>query len=159
MRDIMNKFRLALIIVASLLLTVEVYSQHGFDTETICETEQTDILRVLCDTNYIPDQYTSIKYVKVNFHFMMKSDSTMNFNQFNDGNGNCSFNAYDYSEILINYSNVMLSQNKPMNLPYGNNTPVIQRRYRLKLMGVYFHFDDAAYTFYNSSLLSTKKSI
>ena len=44
------------------------------------------------ETNkYIPDVHTPIKYIKLNFHFMMKSDSTLNFTPYDDGNGNCEF--------------------------------------------------------------------
>lgn len=104
------------------------------------------------ETNkYIPDDFTSMKYVKVNFHFMMKSDSTLNFTPYDDGNGNCEFTAYDYSEILMLYANTMLSQNGSMNLPPNNSTQVLNRKYRLKLEGIYFHYDDNAYTFYEQT--------
>ncbi|MCR5660356.1 MAG: zinc-dependent metalloprotease [Bacteroidales bacterium] len=78
---------------------------------------------------------------------MMKSNSTLNFTPYDDGNGNCGFTAYDYSEILIYYANNMLSHNTSMHLPIGNNTPVLDRKYRLHLQGIYFHYDDNAYAF------------
>lgn len=114
-----------------------------------CNANCNDTLRDESTIHYIPDEYTTMKYVKVNFHFMMKSDSTLNFRQYDDGNGNGSFTAYDYSELLIAYANSMLSQNDQMHLPPGNNTPILQRKYRLRLEDVYFHYDDYAYAFYN----------
>lgn len=104
------------------------------------------------ETNkYKPDEYTPIKYIKLNFHFMMKSDSTLNFRPFDDGLGNCSFTAYDYSNEIIRLMNLRLSYNEPMHLPQGNNTQVLPRKYRVVLKGVYFHYDDNAYTFSNTS--------
>ncbi len=110
--------------------------------------EAIDLPRSEITNKYIPDDFTSMKYVKMNFHFMMKSDSTLNFTPYDDGNGNCEFTAYDYSEILINYANSMLSQNGSMNLPPNNSTQVLNRKYRLKLEGIYFHYDDNSYAFY-----------
>ncbi len=117
----------------------------------ICETNDPDtsLIRVSSTLEYIPDEYTSTKNVKVNFHFMMKSDSLYNFTPFDDGNGNCSFTAYDYSDILINNANSMLAQNQAMNLPLGNNTPALPTKIRLKLESVYFHYDSNSYTFFD----------
>ena len=96
---------------------------------------------------YIPDEFTPVKYVKVNFHYMLKADSTLNFRPYDDGLGNCSFTAYDYSDQIIQYVNQRLSTNSQMHLPPGNTTPVLERKYRLVLEGVYFHYDDDAYTY------------
>lgn len=78
-----------------------------------CEVEYdgADMPRSETTDKYIPDEYIPNMYIKVNFHFMMKSDSTLNFTPFDDGNGNCSFSAYEYSDILIYYANSMLAQN------------------------------------------------
>ena len=113
------------------------------DTISLIRNEETN--------KYIPDVHTPIKYIKLNFHFMMKSDSTLNFRPFDDGLGNCSFTAYDYSNEIIHLMNVRLSANEPMHLPQNNNTEVLSRQYRVILKGVYFHYDDNAYTYANSS--------
>lgn len=123
------------------------YSQYTCEVED----ESGDKLRSEITNKYIPDEYIPNMYIKVNFHFMMKSDSTLNFTPFDDGNGNCNFSAYEYSDILIFYANTMLAQNRPMHLPLGNNTPVLQRRYRLWLENIYFHYDDNAYAFNSGS--------
>ncbi len=96
--------------------------------------------------NYIPDEYTSTKYVKVNFHFMMKSDSTLNFRPCDDGLGNTSFTAYDYINEIVRYANLRLLTNSPMHLPQGNTTPCLERRYIIVTKGIYFHYDDNAYS-------------
>lgn len=117
-----------------------------FSCETICT--DTLFLRPISALEYIPDSFTSMKYVQVNFHFVMKSDSTCNFSPFDDGNGNCNFTAYDYSNALINYANIMLSDNQSMNLPLGNNTSALQSQFRLRLESVSFDYDDDDYTYY-----------
>lgn len=125
------------------------FNCQNLKAQCTCDFDEViDLPRNEITNKFIPDDFTSMKYVKMNFHFMMKSDSTLNFTPFDDGNGNCEFTAYDYSEILINYANSMLSQNGSMNLPPNNSTLVLNRKYRLKLEGIYFHYDDNAYAFY-----------
>ena len=127
------------------------FNCQNLKAQCTCDFDEViDLPRNEITNKFIPDDFTSMKYVKMNFHFMMKSDSTLNFTPFDDGNGNCEFTAYDYSEILINYANSMLSQNGPMNLPPNNSTQVLNRKYRLKLEGIYFHYDDNAYAFYEN---------
>lgn len=126
-----------------LFYCLNIQAQCTCDFDEVIESPRSEITN-----KYIPDDFTSIKYVKVNFHFMMKSDSTLNFTPYDDGNGNCEFTAYNYSEILMHNANTMLSQNGPMNLPPNNSTQVLNRKYRLKLEGIYFHYDDNAYTYY-----------
>lgn len=130
-----------------LMLTISMFG--NLYSQYICEVvdESVNNPRSEITNKYIPDGYTPNIFIKVNFHFMMKSDSTLNFTPFNDGNGNCSFSAYEYSDILISYANTMLAHNSQMHLPIGNNTPVLQRKYRLWLEGIYFHYDDMAYSF------------
>lgn len=134
-----------LFILLTIMITGNLYSQYPCEIEN----ESADLPRSEITNKYIPDAYTPIMYIKVSFHFMMKSDSTLNFTSFDDGNGNCNFSAYEYSDVLISYANSMLSQNSQMHLPLGNDTPVLQRKYRLKLENILFHYNDNAYT-YNS---------
>lgn len=136
-----------LLVLLTMSMIGNLYSQYTCEVED----ESGDKLRSEITNKYIPDEYIPNMYIKVNFHFMMKSDSTLNFTPFDDGNGNCNFSAYEYSDILIFYANTMLAQNRPMHLPLGNNTPVLQRRYRLWLENIYFHYDDNAYAFNSGS--------
>ena len=124
-----------LLVLLTMSMIGNLYSQYTCEVEG----EGGDMPRSEITNKYIPDEHTPNLYIKVNFHFMMKSDSTLNFTPFDDGNGNCSFSAYEYSNILISYANSMLAQNSQMHLPLGNNTPVLQRKYRLWLEGIYFH--------------------
>jgi hypothetical protein len=99
--------------------------------------------------SYIPDtlrlEYTPMKYIRVNVHFMNSSDSTRNFN-YPEGIKK----AHD----LINAANHDIKNNKKMWLPLGNDTPALPPQYRMKITprpgspgdeGVYFHYDDDLY--------------
>ena len=138
----MEKIRIALLALLSVIM-VNVYPQISCeiigDTITPVRSEETN--------KYIPDAFTPIKTIKMNFHFMLKSDSTLNFRPYDDGLGDSSFTAYDYSNEIISLMNLRLSVNEHMHLPQNNNTNVLSRQYRVCLKGVYFHYDDNAYTF------------
>ena len=105
--------------------------------------------------NYIPDtnhlDHTPVKYIKMNFHYMLTKDGWGNFREERGRN---------YIRQIMYYSNNNLKgENSKMNLPPGNNTPVIQTHYQYKLTpnpkvprddGIYFHYDDELY-FMNAS--------
>ncbi|MEM0993842.1 MAG: reprolysin-like metallopeptidase, partial [Bacteroidota bacterium] len=99
-----------------------------------------DALAYAPDTNYI--NHRSIRYVRVNVHFVNSSDSSKNY---------VGKEAVEFAKNLIGNANKDLSRNKKMHLPIGNTTPVLPTQYRLKLTrqsdrehdtGVYCHFDD-----------------
>jgi hypothetical protein len=109
---------------------------------------------VISNSNdFIPDNNTSIKYIRVNIHFMLRTESHNeypgNFTSFNDGDGRSSYTGYDYASDLISTANSRLSGNVQMNMPPGNSTDVIGRKYRYVLNGVFFHEDNNHY-FYPS---------
>ncbi|MEM7105870.1 MAG: M43 family zinc metalloprotease [Bacteroidota bacterium] len=104
-----------------------------------------DQLNYIPDTNYI--EHTPLRRVYVNFHIMRKSDGTGCFTE---------EEMPKYIDQLLYYTNKKLEKNVKMNLPLGNNTPVIPTRYRYILYkdpevpgdnGIYFHNDDELYYF------------
>ncbi len=102
--------------------------------------------------NYIPDEFTDIKYVKVNIHFMLLEEGTTgypgNFTETYDGvDINNNYNGYDYANDLIDMANYRLSLNQQMNLPPENNTSVLEKKYRYILDAVYFHRNNSYYYF------------
>ncbi|MFM7024405.1 MAG: zinc-dependent metalloprotease [Flavobacteriales bacterium] len=100
--------------------------------------------------DYIPNANTPMKVVRVNFHFMLKTDSDPhNFTASSDGAGSSSVNAILYANQVIIDANSRLSTNQKMNLPVGNSTAVLARRYRLSLKGVYFHTNANDYLYNN----------
>ncbi len=96
--------------------------------------------------NYVPDanhlDHSTLRLVRLNFHIMR------------NGKGKGSFKkaeAVQYVKDWIREANKHLSKNSEMNLPVGNNTPLLPTNYRYVLAadpsipgdeGVYFHNDD-----------------
>ncbi|MCB0602772.1 MAG: hypothetical protein KDC28_16155 [Saprospiraceae bacterium] len=77
---------------------------------------------------YIPGPHDldlrPIRLVKVNIHFMQNPDSTENY---------AGAAAIQYAHDLVDAINRDLTTNAPMNLPAGNQTPVLPTGYRIEL--------------------------
>lgn len=77
---------------------------------------------------YIPDdrypEYQDLKYVQVNFHFPNTSNKKYNW---------VGEEAVSFAQKLINSCNYQLINNIKMNLPEGNDTPVYDAGYRIRL--------------------------
>lgn len=105
-------------------------------------------------SDYIPDNNTPMKYIRVNIHYMLRNqnhtDYPGNFTKTSDGNGNSNYTGYDYAEQLIRTANHRLDTNTQMNLAPNNSTNVIARKYRYVLNGVFFHEDNNYYFFQSS---------
>ncbi|MDF2456955.1 MAG: hypothetical protein K0R51_2948 [Cytophagaceae bacterium] len=86
-------------------------------------------------------------YLKVNFHFMLKSDGTGNFTEYDDGMGNTNYNGYMYAQDLVNSANGNLQNNQQTRLPIGNTVPIPTMNVRYVIGGIYFHRDDTHYTY------------
>lgn len=99
--------------------------------------------------NYIPDtlhpEFTPMRYVRINCHFVNSTDSTQNFSE---------QEATLFVKELLNFVNYNLAHNQPMFLPSGNNTPVLPTQYRFVLQGepdntndsgIYFHYNDTLF--------------
>ena len=104
--------------------------------------------------NHIPDpQYLDhypMQYVRCVVHMMNSSDESNNYS---------GQEAIDWGESLIYACNQRNSKNTKLQIPPGNDYPVIPKLYRLKLVpdpdipghkGVYYHLDDEHYYYVNS---------
>jgi len=95
---------------------------------------------------YAPDvehpEHTPTKYVRVNMHFVNSPEGDMNFSE---------AAGTEFAKNLINSANWCLRNNKKMNLPVGNDTPVLSPSYQYVLgknngdEGIYFHTTDKYY--------------
>lgn len=122
-----------LTVIIFALFAINLYSQNeGFRCEIENENRSWPTDGTILQ--YIPDEYTTTKYVRVNFHFMLKADSTLNFRPYDDGLGNTSFTGYDYANTIVNKVNQRLATNEQMHLPQGNSTPCLDRKYRIVLI-------------------------
>ena len=87
----------------------------------------------------------TIKYIGVNYHFMLKSDGTGNFNEYWDGTADSTMNGFRRANLVIEKANYELAHNRSMYRPNPNNTPVLRTSIRYVLCGVYFHKNDTFY--------------
>ncbi len=96
--------------------------------------------------HYVPDENTDTKYIRVNFHVVQRADGSGNFSE---------EEGVPYVLDLLKLANkALVSGNKKMNLPVGNDTPVLEQRYQYVLTpdaaqpgddGIYFHQDEELY--------------
>jgi hypothetical protein len=102
-----------------------------------------DALTYIPDTAYL--EHRPMRYIRVNVHFMNSADSSQNY---------WGEKAITFAQKLIGNVNIDLEKNTKMNLPIGNETPVLPTQYRLRLTGrpdapddkgIYCHFDDELY--------------
>lgn len=129
------------IAITSLFLIVAI-ADNCAQYSSICITQDT--------FQYTVGQSRSIndmKTVRINYHFMLKSDGSGNFTETDDGDGRTSYNGYLYAHDLTNWMNGTCSWNEKMNIPTGNSTPVISKNYRFVLDAVYFWRNDNTYNF------------
>lgn len=90
--------------------------------------------------------YTSTKFIRVNFHFMNSEDESSNYNP-DKGN--------EVVRQLLKNANLRLRSNEKMNLPIGNDTPVCSPDYQYIIQsdhgddGVFYHYDDELCFFAN----------
>ncbi|MCR9288676.1 MAG: M43 family zinc metalloprotease [Bacteroidetes bacterium] len=103
--------------------------------------------------SYVPDtaylDHTPMRYIKINFHLMNSADSSQFFDE---------QKSRKYAKSLIWEAEKRIRNNKQMNLPPRNNTPVVPPRYRYKLTprpdspdddGIYCHYNDELYYYIN----------
>jgi Secretion system C-terminal sorting domain/Pregnancy-associated plasma protein-A len=84
---------------------------------------------------------TYTKFIAVNIHFMLRDNGTGNFTEINDGDGDGTYNGYNRAEALIKGCNDELAGNPTNGIWRTTGVPVLPKRYRYALKGVYFHRD------------------
>lgn len=100
----------------------------------------------------------TVKYLKVNYHFVLRTDGTGNFTETQDGLGN-PYNGYQRAEDVILEANHELAANPVswmQTLGFTYPSPANPKNIRYILTGVYFHRSDALY---NSSSSGTAISV
>ncbi len=148
-----KKFKfISTIAFLSVVVNNSILSQY-FHSE--CYTE--DFSRENLD-NTNAKSISQIKNIRVNIHFMLKTDGTGNFNETGDGIGG-NYSCYNYANETVQWMNSRNSGNEPMNIPPNNTTQVIFKNFYYVLDAVYFHRNDATYYFetFNFSTLGTEK--
>ncbi len=95
-----------------------------------------------------------IKYIRINFHFILKDDGTGNFDEYSDGIGTFpNYSAYAYAQDIVKHCNTDNEHNvdaQPVYLPAPSALKDKNIRYILE--GVYIHRNNDWYTPYPASL-------
>lgn len=87
------------------------------------------------------------KVIRVNIHFMLRTNGTGNFTETTDGDGRTWYNGYTYANELIDRMNVRNDYNERMNIPTGNTTPILTKNFHYVIDAVYFIRNDAYFNF------------
>ncbi len=111
--------------------------------------------------SYIPDTiyptHTPIKYLNINIHYIYPTNTNDKFSK---------EEGITFAQSLVMAANERLQNNVKMNLPIGNETPIIPVRIQYALdgspdqpddPGVYFHYDDSL-AYFNKKLNSNRFS-
>lgn len=119
------------------------YPNHAIETREALDLDCFEKL------SYAPDEHYDERIIRVNVHFTCSEDGKVGFNK-EEGR--------KYMNYLLKNANKRLHMNEKMNLPIGNNTPVLEPKFRYKLTpatnepgddGYYWHYDDELYYFIN----------
>jgi hypothetical protein len=89
---------------------------------------------------------SDFKVVRINYHFVLRSNGTGNFTETNDNQGN-TLNGYQHAKDITDAMNYVLSYNVKMNIPPNNTTPVNSKNYAYIIDAIYFHRNDAWFNF------------
>lgn len=120
----------------------------GSDTE-IAKLEDPETYQSPCNdpVNYAPDEFSDSRKVRINIHIINNPEETANF-KFAEGK--------KFLKNLFYNANEKLGLNTKMNLPVGNDTPVLDPHFRYSLVategseeGFYYHLDEHDYYFLN----------
>lgn len=96
-------------------------------------------------STYVYDPNGPIKTMRVNLHYMLRSDGTGNFTETTDSYTGSPYNGYLYGEDLINACNENWALN--IALKHQPNPPnlVHEKKVRFVLNGVFFHRNTSDY--------------
>jgi hypothetical protein len=89
----------------------------------------------------------SIHYVRVNVHYMLRTDGSGNFTEEDDNDGDSEYSGYVHATELIEACNSRQTWNQLMSIPANNTTPNDPKNYFYILDAVYFHRDNNTYTY------------
>lgn len=127
---------------ALLLLTIILCSTYIQAQQCITDKESAMTEPVPENTNYNVD---TKKLVRINYHFMLRSNGTGNFTEVDDGDGENSYTGYDFAEEHTAWMNWFESTNPKMHLPVGNSTDNPDKNFSYVVDAVYFHRNDATF--------------
>lgn len=121
--------------------------------------EENEILVPLAGSCTDPD---AVKYVRVNFHFILTEDPANpgNFTETDNGCGNAGYTGIDYSHQLMQSINAQWARNCEAKTYPGNTPPDVNpTRLQMVLKGIYFHRTDEYYDSYSPPSFNSQMAI
>lgn len=122
----------------------------------VCSIAAAQPSHSICVTdNFAPNQpkasrsINDKKVIRINYHFMLKTNGTGNFRETDDGDGRTTYNGYMLANDITGWANYACSVNPQMNIPTGNTTAALPKNYSFVTDAVYFWRNDATYVFNN----------
>ena len=94
------------------------------------------------------------KVIRINIHYMLKTDGTGNFNETGDGLGG-TLNGYQHAVNIVNYANGTQRSNNQLSIPPNNTVPVNPKNFEFILDAVYYHRNTTTFLYSNSSNVLT----
>lgn len=97
------------------------------------------------------DFYNESRTIRTYFHFINSADSSLNYN---------GYEAHEFVRNLLFSANERLARNDKMNLPVGNETPVLDAKIRFELSefegnpGIFFHYNKSPEYFIKNGIAS-----
>jgi hypothetical protein len=95
---------------------------------------------------------SAFRTVRVNYHFILRSNGTGSFTETGDNLGN-SLTGYQFAKDLNSALNYSLSYNAQMHIPPNNNIPNNTPNYNYVIDAVYFHKNDNWFNFGSGGLI------
>jgi len=109
-----------------------------------CDTPyDTSVARV--NSSYVYGLDAPVKTIRVNFHFLLKSDGTGNFTETSDNYTNLPYNGYLFAEDIITWCNNNWNANALLQHMPIPQVPALQKKIQFQLCGVFFHRNTALY--------------
>ncbi len=128
--------------------------RYADQTDIVNQEAPTLIAGCKLSENYIVDPAhlaaTPIRYVRINFHIMQRSNGTGNFNE---------AEGKKFCRELVEQSNYRWANNFKMNLPEGNSTAALPIQIRMVLQKDAISGEDAIYFHKNDSLAFWNRSL
>jgi hypothetical protein len=108
--------------------------------------------REVNDINYVSLPDVPIKVIRVNFHYLLRTDGTGNFTETGDNYTNRPYNGYMYAEDMVKKCNRHWNENVPLRHMPDPPVPALPKKIQLQLCGVFFHRNTTDYEQYSCDI-------
>ena len=141
-----------------ILIAIVLLSSYLLKAQFECFTQFDDSLNNsrMSSSNYVYDPNGPVKTIRVNFHFLLRTDGTGNFTETSDNYSARPYNGYLYAEETVKGCNQYWNGNPPLRHMPNPPVPNLPKKIQLQLCGVFFH---RSTTDYDKDLCHTAASL